>query len=91
MTKNQFLNLQIDKVSQVYYGVDNCCRCGCAGTYYATEYMINPRSDVNTAKARKLLEQAQERAMTSRSVEYGDTYVNVPFGKKAICVYFDEV
>jgi hypothetical protein len=92
MTKEEFLKIDITKVSQAYYGKDNCCRCGCRGTYYATSYMIEPRSDVDNDKVQEFLEAAQEKVFKKdKGVEYSDCYVNVPFGKNAICIYFDEV
>ena len=92
MTKQEFLDLQLNQVSQIYIGKDRCCRCGCGGDYIATSYMDQARSDVNDKLALELLQRAQKVAVRSRSTEYADIYVNVPIGgRKAITVYFDEV
>lgn len=92
MTREQFLQLEISNISQVYMGKDNCCRCGCGGTYTATSYMKDPRSDVNDSLVQKRLERAKKLVLGGAEVEYGDTFVNVSTGKnKALTFYFDEI
>ena len=47
MTKENFLNVEINNISKVYSGKRNCCRCGCEGEYIATSYHV---SEYKTAK-----------------------------------------
>lgn len=92
MTREQFLHSEISNISQVYFGKNQCCRCGCEGTYIATSYMINPRSEVNDILAQSRLERAKKLVLEGAKVDYEDTYVNVVTGRnKALTFYFDEI
>ena len=92
MTKEQFLQAEISNISQVYFGKDRCCRCGCGGTYTATSYMENPRSEVNDALVEERLKRAKKLVLEGAKVEYEDTYVNISTGvNRALTFYFDEV
>ena len=92
MTKEQFLQAEISNISQVYLGKDHCCRCGCGGTYTATSYMENPRSDVNDSLVEKRLKRAKKLILEGVEVEYADIYVNISTGEnRALTFYFDEV
>ena len=93
ITKNQFLSATLNQISQVYHGKDACCRCGCGGTYTATSYMVDPRSDVDDELVAKRLQRAK-RLVESKDndVDYGDTYVNIPTGQnRALTFYFDDI
>lgn len=92
ITKEEFLNISLDKISQVYTGKRNCCRCGCGGEYTSTSFMKNPRSEVNN----KLVEQRLKRAKTlinkGADVDYYDTFVDVQTGAdRTLTFYFDEL
>ena len=90
--KEQFLDASLTQISQVYYGKRYCCRCGCGGTYTATSYMENPRSEVNDALVEKKLKRAKKLVLEGAEVEYSDTYVNISTGvNRALTFYFDEV
>jgi hypothetical protein len=90
--REDFLNATLSQVSQVYVGKDNCCRCGCAGTYAATSFMKDARSDVNDSLAQRRLSKAQKLVREGAEVDFGGSYVNVVSGNdRAITVYFDEV
>ena len=92
MTKEQFLQSDITNISQVYFGKDHCCRCGCGGTYTATSYMENPRSEVNDTLVEERLKRAKKLVLEGAEVEYSDTYVNISTrGNRALTFYFDEV
>lgn len=92
MNEIKFLQAEISNISQVYSGKDHCCRCGCGGTYTATSYMINPRSDVNDSLVQKRLKRAKKLVLEGAEVGYGDTYVNISTGEnRALTFYFDEV
>lgn len=92
MTREQFLQSEISNISQVYFGKDHCCRCGCGGTYTATSYMKDPRSEVNNKLVETRLKRAKKLVLEGAEVEYGDTYVNVVTGvNRALTFYFDEV
>ena len=92
MTKEQFLNVSLNQVSQVYFGKRNCCRCGCGGDYTATSFMVEPRSDVNDSLIEKRLERAKRLVESGADVDYGDIYVDVETGKdRTLTFYFDEI
>ncbi len=92
MNKIKFLQSEISNISQVYLGKDHCCRCGCGGTYTATSYMENPRSDVDDALVSKRLKRAKKLVSEGAEVAYGSTYVNISTGEnRALTFYFDEV
>ena len=88
MTIEQVMQLDITQVDKVYQGVDNICRCGCAGEYY---YAIE-----DSEKVEKLIKKAKK--YISDGVKY-DIYqfgVNVPTHDKSakgkcIMIYFKEV
>lgn len=85
-------DLTIQKISQIYFGKDNHCRCGCGGTYVATSYMIEPRSAVDDTEAEALLRKAKKYDKIHNCAEYGETYINIPLkNNKCYCIYFDEV
>jgi len=97
MTKEQFLNVTIKDISQVYSGKNHHCRCGCGGDYVATSYMVKPRSEVNDslvakrlAKAKRIIESNVK--IDGEEIGYNETYINIPIGKnRALTFYFDEV
>ena len=93
MNKGQFLDANLTQISQVYYGKRYCCRCGCGGTYTATTYMVNPRTDnVNDESVAKRLRRAKKLVMSGAEVDYGTTYVDVQTGEnRTLTFYFDEV
>jgi len=93
MTKEEFLEIGLEKISQVYQGKDNHCRCGCGGEYTATTFMEDPRSDVDDVLVAKKLERAKKLISSgSANPEFGTTYVNVVTGRnRVLCFYFDEL
>ena len=93
MNKEQFLDASLTQISQVYYGKRYCCRCGCGGTYTATTYMVNPRTDnVNDESVAKRLHRAKKLVMSGAEVDYDTTYVDVRTGEnRTLTFYFDEV
>ena len=92
MTIEQFLQSEISNISQVYFGKDHCCRCGCGGNYTATSYMKDPRSDVNDSLVQKRLKRAKKLVLEGAEVEYGYNFVNIPTGEnRALTFYFDDL
>ena len=93
MNKSSFLEASLSQISQVYYGKRNHCRCGCGGTYTATTYMVNPRTDeINDESVAKRLRRAKKLVMSGADVDYGTTYVDVQTGEnRTLTFYFDEV
>lgn len=93
MNKSSFLEASLTQISQVYYGKRNHCRCGCGGTYTATTYMVEPRTDnVNDESVAKRLRRAKKLVMSGADVDYGTTYVDVQTGEnRTLTFYFDEV
>ena len=92
MTKEQFLQVEISNISQVYLGKDRYCRCGCGGTYTATTFMKNPRSEVNNKLVETRLKRAKKLVLEGAAVEYSNIYVNITTGNnRALTFYFDEL
>ena len=92
MNKVKFLQAEISNISQVYFGKDHCCRCGCGGTYTATSYMENPRSKVDDALVEERLKRAKKLVLEGAEVMYTDTFVNISTGEnRALTFYFDEI
>lgn len=85
--------ITLNQISQIYVGKDRNCRCGCGGTYTATSFMEDPRSEVNDRKAQSSLTRAKRMVERNKAeVEYGDNHINVAYGNnRAITIYFDEV
>ena len=85
-------DLDITKISQIYQGKDNWCRCGCGGTYVATSYMKEPRSDVDDKLAQRRLNQAKKLVEDGAVVDYQNTYINISYGNdRAICIYLHDL
>ena len=93
MNRIKFLSASLPNISQVYLGKRNCCRCGCGGTYTATTFMIDPRTDVIDNKlVEKRLKRAQNLVEGGADVQYGKTWVDVETGNdRTLTFYFDEV
>lgn len=96
MTKEKFLAITIDEISQVYCGGNHVCRCGCKGDYVATSHMINPRSEVNDKLVRTRLNRAKLLIEKGAEYEIGSNHINIvvsEHGKhgRALTFYFDEV
>jgi hypothetical protein len=93
MNKEQFLESQISQISQVYSGKRNHCRCGCGGSYTATSYMVNPRTDeISNKLVERRLRKAKKLVLEGADVIYDNTYVDVQTGEnRALTFYFDEV
>ena len=91
ITKEEFLNATLDKISQVYSGREGC-RCGCGGEYTATSFMKNPRSTVNDVLVGKRLKRAKGLIKKGISFETGTTYINIITGvRRVLTFYFDEI
>lgn len=93
MTKEQFLqSCTIENISQTYSGRDNVCRCGCAGTYTATSYMKNPRSEVNDKLVESRLKRAKRLILSGADARFSDNHLNISTGHdRALTFYFDEL
>lgn len=93
MTKEEFLNIDISKISQVYNGKRNCCRCGCRGNYISTTFHDNHRNeDINNNLVNKRLNRAKKLIMEGADVEIGSNYVDVESGNdRTLTFYFDDI
>lgn len=91
-TKDTLLELTIDQVSSVYSGKRDHCRCGCGGTYTATSWMENPRSEVNDSLVEKRLKRAKALVNKGADVDYGSNYIDVKTGEnRSLTFYTDEL
>jgi hypothetical protein len=99
-----FILSDISDYSQVYYGTDRVCRCGCKGEYTSTSYMNNPRSTVNDILVQKRLKRAIQIAkkikiflindmeQSAYIIDFGDNNINVSYGNnKALTFYTNEL
>jgi hypothetical protein len=93
MNKELFLEATVSQVSQVYKGKRDCCRCGCGGTYVATSYMKDPRTDdINDKLVARRLKQAKQLVLEGAEVDWGGTYVDVKTGwDRSLTFYFEEL
>lgn len=92
MTKEEFLKIELSQISQVYLGKNNCCRCGCGGTYTATSFMEDPRGEVDDVLVAKRLKRAKSLVSGGAPFEFGDNHINIPTGEKnALTFYTDEL
>lgn len=88
----QFLEADINKISQVYSGKNRHCRCGCGGEYIATSFMENPRSEVNDELAIERLNRAKRLIRDGAEYDIGDNHINIVTGNnRALTFYFDEI
>jgi len=74
MEKQEFLNIGIKNISQVYSGKRDCCRCGCGGDYISTSYAINQRSDINDALVLKRLNRAKKLLQNGADYDADSSY-----------------
>jgi hypothetical protein len=92
ITKIQFLESDLTKISQVYLGKRNCCRCGCGGDYTATSHMASPRSEINDTLVLKRLKSAKKLVNNGADIIEGSTYFEVETGiDRCLTFYFDEI
>lgn len=92
ITIEQFLQMEIHNISQVYMGRDRCCRCGCGGTYTATSFMQDPRSDVDDRLVNTRLTRAKRIIQGGGEYDLTETYINIPTGRdRCLTFYFDEL
>jgi hypothetical protein len=92
MTKDEFLQTDISKISQVYSGKRDCCRCGCGGEYTSTSYMKDARSGVNDKLVEKRLKRAKKLILEGAEFDNGGTYLDVKTGNdRTLTFYFDDL
>jgi hypothetical protein len=93
ITKEMFLNAELNKISRVYYGKNRGCRCGCLGYYTSTSFCAFPcRDSINDLFVLRQLNRAKKIVLKGCEVDFGTTYVNVVTGKNtALCFYFDDI
>lgn len=91
-SKEEFLNVTISEISQVYSGKRDCCRCGCGGDYTATSFMNDARSDVNDKLVEKRIKRAKKLLEGGAEFDAGDTYFDIKTGNdRTLTFYFDEL
>jgi hypothetical protein len=71
-----------EKVTKIYMGKDNCCRCGCAGEY------VYPGDSKFERRLKMFQKKFWESTPENRDIELGQ-YVDVSYGNnRALTVYF---
>lgn len=92
ITKEDFFNMTIKNISQVYSGKRDCCRCGCGGKYTATSFMKDVRSDIDDTLVEEKLKRAKRLIENGAEYDAQDTYLDVKTGKNSsLTFYFDEL
>ena len=91
ITKEQFLSFTFRNVSQVYRGKQNCCRCGCGGTYTSTTFAKDVRSPIDDHKVHLALKRAQKLVQEGAEVDFDAEYVEVTTGKDRTLTFYFEV
>ena len=79
-------NKTIDDIDQIYFGKDHCCRCGCAGDYFAAGRPEDARG------FKRNLNKINNKALKLNEIEYvDDDYVNIPLvagNDKCLTIYW---
>lgn len=76
---------KVENITEIYRGRDNYCRCGCGGVYH------NKGSKGFTQALNRLSKGIDAYMFCNRKVEYGKTYINIPYdaeNDKCYCIYF---
>ena len=92
MNKEEFLNTDISKISKVYNGKRDCCRCGCGGNYIYTSFdkKNHPLDDINDKLVEKRLNRAKKLINEGADVDWGGDYVDVESGNdRTLTFYFN--
>lgn len=100
----EFIEIANKKITKIYKGKDNHCRCGCGGTYYYPEDRGFKRVLKNVEKTFNYYHEVKdifpkkltlERYLESPAVPACDGYVNIPVIDEArpeldqcYCIYF---
>lgn len=85
------INIDVNRIKQIYMGRDRICRCGCHGEYVSRG---EPKFD---RRVRLFLEMAESydfaknvSPSSGRPLDVDDTYMNISYGKdRALTIYFD--
>lgn len=92
MNIDEFLNTDISKISNVYNGKRDCCRCGCKGTYTSTSFAKDIPSDVNDKLVEKRLKRAKKLIQQGAEFDNGGTYLDIKTGEdRTLTFYFDDL
>lgn len=93
-TVEEFLQIQLSQISQMYTGKANCCRCGCKGKYTATSFMESPTTKVNDTAVKQQLTKAKRMIAdgTFCKIDFGSTYIDIQYGEdRSITFYTDKI
>ena len=90
MNKQEFLDLTIEQITQVYSGRRDCCRCGCGGDYISTSYAIKtPWSKVNDSLVQNRLNRAKKLVSEGAEFDSDKVYFDVKTGHdRTLTFYF---
>ena len=93
-------NKKIEDITRVYSGLDNCCRCGCRGTYHdkGSRGFTRALNAIQKPDFKPLAENTEVYApahhgwVKSDGITYGGNYLNIPYDAqkdKCYCLYFE--
>lgn len=89
MNREQFLEVKLEQITQVYSGRRDCCRCGCGGDYTSTSFAKETYSTVNDSLVKKRLKRAKKLVSEGAEFDSGTVYFDVKTGNdRTLTFYF---
>lgn len=88
ITKERFLSATVTDISSVYNGKQNCCRCGCGGTYTSTSAATHSRNIIDDRLVVKRLRRCQKLVANGAEVKCDTMYVDVTVGKDRTMTFY---
>lgn len=90
MDKQEFLNVKLEQITQVYSGRRDCCRCGCGGDYVSSSY-AKPTTwaTVNDSLVQRRLNRAKKLVEQGAEFDSDTIYFDVKTGNdRTLTFYF---
>ena len=92
-TRTKFAPFEAEDITQIYFGGDAVCRCGCAGEYFT------PEDEGFNSKVKRFMRLFKAGHDKIAPIYDGGVCINITTGKsrytggagngKALCAYFD--
>lgn len=93
MNKEQFLQLELKNISQVYFGkINNNGDEDCNGEYIETSFKKNPYFEINDDLVLKRLNRAKKLVFKGVNIDYWDDFIQIQTGKnKCLAFYLNDL
>ena len=89
MNREQFLEVKLEQITQVYSGRRDCCRCGCGGDYVSTSFAKEADSKVDDSLVQRRLNRAKKLVREGAQFDNCSTYFDVKTGNdRTLTFYF---